>query len=439
MAKYPVRHEPKLLSKPAALRAVLALFFLWGFLTCLNDILVPHFRAAFSLSYTHAVLIPVTFFTTCFVFAPASSFIIEQLGYRRTMIAGLTTMGVGALLFLPAAQAIQFRYFLGAIGVIGAGITVLQAAAGPYVAFLGPPQTAPSRFSLALGFNSLGTMVAPLFGGWLILRRSAGVSAGQMASGAAGRLQATGELRGPYLFLGCTLILLAVAVAFSGLPPMRTAPASAEVGSQIKNVLRHRPLIFGAMTAFLYAGAEVGIGSFLVNYLSLPEILGVTRHTAALLVTIYWGGAVAGRFFGWHLLQRWRVETVLASVATAAGVLVTISVLSHGILAAAALLAVGLCNALIVPIVVMVAIAGLGPLTARASSVMVSANIGAGLVPLMLGVLADHVGVHHALALTVVCYAFAVYYALRGSSGHLLQRKDLSGADDGRHCGKSGD
>jgi FHS family L-fucose permease-like MFS transporter len=418
------------MSEAAALRALLALFFLWGFLTCLNDILVPHLRSLFALSYTRAVLIPVTFFTTCFVFAPISGIVIERLGYRRAMVAGLLTMGVGALAFLPAAQTNRFACFLIAIGMIGAGITVLQAAATPYVSFLGPPETAPSRFSLVLAFNSLGTMVAPLFGGWFILRTPADFLplTGQNTLSLANRALSINMLRGPYLFLGCTLVLLAAALALSGLPQMRTAPAPPPSQVPVKSVFRHGPLVFGAITAFLYAGAEVGIGSFLVNYLSQPGILGVNRHDAALLATFYWGGAVVGRFFGWRLLQSWRAETTLAAVSTAAGLLVGISVTGHGIVAAVALLSVGLCNAMIVPIVVMLAISGLGPLTTRATSMMVAANIGAGLVPLGIGMLADRVGVHHALAPIVICYAAVLYYALRGSRGNLLPPHKKDGA-----------
>ena len=417
------------LSAPIAFRAVLALFFCWGFLTCLNNILVPHLRDAFALSYTEALLIPVTFFSTCFICAPLSSWIIDCLGYRQTMVVGLLIMGGGALLFLPAAYATRFVYFLAALGVIGAGITFLQAAAGPYVAFLGPQATSPSRFSLALGFNSLGTMVAPVFGGWFILRTPGETSAAFTSSinhvSALTRDRALLDIRGPYLFLGCLLILLAWVVTLSRLPQMRTAPGSSVAAGLPASVLRHKPLLMGAITAFFYAGAEVGIGSFLINYLSLPDVLGVSYRKAALLATFYWGGAVVGRFFGWDLLRRWRVESVLVRVGLGASLLVAISVISHGYIAAIALLAVGLCNALIVPIVVMLAISGLGPLTARASSVMVAANIGAGLVPLAIGMLADHVGVHHALSLTILCYLFVVYYALWGSSGHLMEREPL--------------
>jgi FHS family L-fucose permease-like MFS transporter len=239
-------------------------------------------------------------------------------------------------------------------------------------------------------------MVAPLFGSWFILRTPSDFSPSHdmAASSIESRLQALNVVRGPYLFLGLALILLAIAVTFSGLPQMRTAPDPPATATIVKNLFRHRPLLFGAMTAFLYAGAEVGIGSFLISFLSQREILDVSRHNAAQLAAIYWGGAVLGRFFGWRLLQRMRPEAVLAAVSTAA---------------------------LIVPIVVMLSIVGLGPLTSRASSVMVSANVGAGLVPLALGALADRVGIHHALALTVLCYGCAICYALWGSRGHLVQ------------------
>jgi MFS transporter, FHS family, L-fucose permease len=416
MSLFPLKHRtpPVELEEGAPLRRILVLFFLWGFLTALNDVLVPRMRSAFALSYAHAALVPVVFFTTCYLFAPLSGLLMERLGYRRVMVLGLLIMGAGTLLFLPATRAAQYLWFLVAIGVIGAGVTVLQAAAAPYVSFLGPPQTAPGRFSLALGFNSLGTMVAPLFGGWLILRPQEQVSGVAGHGAAALRL-----LTVPYLFLGGALLLLALAVSRSRLPALRSAPASAPQIYPVRSVLRHGPLLFGALTAFLYAGAEIGIGSFLILFLSQPAILGVSQHAAALLLALYWGGAVAGRLLGWHLLRRWPARRVLACISLSAAVLVAVAVLFKGATAAAALLAVGLSNALIVPIVSMTAIAGLGPLTARASSVLVAANIGAALIPLAIGVLADRVGVHHAMALTIACYVCAFFYARFGFPAHL--------------------
>lgn len=416
--KSPQRQE---MSHRAALRAMLALFFLWGFLTSLNDILVPRFQTLFALSYAAAVLVPVVFFTTCFVFAPVASILIERLGYRRTMVCGLLAMACGALMFIPAAQTGSFSFFLAAIGVLGAGITILQAAAAPYIAFLGNRESSPGRFSLTLAFNSLGTMVAPLFGGWLILGgEPASIASGKLRSGAL-RMQALEALRAPYLFLGSMLLLIAIAIAFSSLPRMRRAPDPGPPLTPVRSIFSHAPLVLGAITAFCYAGAEIGISSMLINFLIQPDILHSTRHQAAFLVSFYWGGAVAGRFFGWHVLRRWRPESILAMIAAGAAVLVAIAVLAHGVLAAAALLSVGLCNALVVPIVVMLSISGLGPLSGRASSLMVAANIGAGVVPFALGFLADQIGVHRALAPVILCYAFVLFYALRGCRGHLLR------------------
>lgn len=419
--KNPLRRE---MSHRAALRAMLALFFLWGFLTGLNDILVPRFQTLFALSYAAAVLVPVVFFTTCFVFAPLASVSIEQLGYRRTMICGLLAMACGALMFIPAAQTGSFSSFLAAIGVLGAGITVLQTAAAPYIAFLGNRESSPGRFSLTLAFNSLGTMVAPLFGGWFILDGEPVSIASRPLSNQVSRLQALEALRAPYLFLGSMLLLIAIVIAFSSLPRMRRAPDPGPSARPMRSIFAHAPLVLGAITAFCYAGAEIGISSILINFLIQPEILNATRHHAAFLVSFYWGGAVAGRFFGWHLLRRWRSESILAAIASCAAALVAIAVLGHGVIAAAALLSVGFCNSLVVPIVVMLAISGLGPLSGRASSLMVAANIGAGVVPFALGFLADQIGVHHALALVIFCYAFVLFYALRGCRGHLLYAAD---------------
>jgi len=417
-------------SDAGALRALLVLFFLWGFLTCLNDTLVPHLKALFALSYAHAVLVPLTFFATCFLFAPVSSEVIAWLGYRRSMVAGLMTMAAGALAFVPATQLHLFVCFLIAVGVIGAGITLLQASAAPYVAFLGPPETAPSRFSLALAFNSIGTMVAPLFGSWLILRTPAhSIFSSSLAPvRIAEQPISMDTLRGPYIFLGLVLILMAAGLAFSGLPEMRSAPDPPASAHPVTSVFRHRPLVFGAVTVCIYAGSEVGIGSLLINYLAHPAVLGMSRQNAAMLATIYWGGAAAGRLWGWRLLRHYRAETVLMWISATAAALVTISVSLHGVLSAAAVLSVGLCNALIVPIVVMLAISGLGPLTARANSTMVAANIGAGLIPLGLGVLADRVGIHHALTPTILCYCGVFCYAVFGCKGHFLPRPSVDDA-----------
>lgn len=413
------------LTTRTAFRLILALFFVWGFLTCLNDVLLPHLKFVFDLSYAQAVAIPVTFFSTCFVFSPLAALLIEWMGYKQMMCAALLTMSVGALCFLPAAAVQEFWCFLAAIAILGAGITALQVAAAPYVSFLGPPEAAPSRFSLALGFNSLGTMIAPLFGSWLILRNRMPVEVAGTLSGAAldmERQKAIGLIRAPYLLLALSLAVLGIVVGLSRLPRMKGSARPPLEHRESIRILNHKPLLFGAITSFLYCGAEISIGSFLINYLALPDVGARTPHSAAMLVSFYWGGATLGRFLGWWVLRRRRVETMLTWYGASAGVLLTVSALSTGYVAVVSVLLIGLCNAMIVPVVVMLSISGLGAASAKASSVMTASNIGGGLVPLAMGVLADHVGLHRAYLLPVLSYAFVVFYALRGSRGHRLPR-----------------
>ena len=412
------------MSPQAAFRLILALFFLWGFLTCLNDILLPYSKFIFGLSYEGATAMPVAFFSTCFVFAPLAAKLISRLGYTRTMAVALLIMSAGALCFLAAAAVREFWCFLAAIIVLGAGITILQVAAAPYVSFLVPPERSPSRFSLALGFNSLGTMIAPLFGSWLILRGQSLGGAGAALTGtalAAARLRAFDQIRSPYFFLAISLAALSAAVSLSHLPRMTVTARLANTIKGMGMVLRHKPLIFGAITGFLYCGAEIGIGSLLINYLGLPDVGALAPHSAALLVSFYWGSATLGRFVGWRMLRKYRVETVLALCGVSATALLTVSVLSSGYIAIVSVLAIGLCNAMIVPVVVMLSISGLGEKAAKASSVMTAANIGGGLMPLAMGALADRIGLHYAFLLPVVSYLCVVFYALYGASSRNLK------------------
>jgi FHS family L-fucose permease-like MFS transporter len=379
-----------------------------------------HLKVIFSLSYENAVAVPMTFFGACFLFARVSAHIVQRLGYKRTMVCALLTMGVGALCFVPATILQQFWLFPCAVGVLAAGVTALQVAAAPYVSFLGAPAQAPSRFSLALAFNSLGTMAAPLFGSWVLLRHhviertSSGLAHGTVF---ADRNHSLRQIQTSYLGISVVLGLVAWGLAVSRLPLL--AVPSVQQPEEGEHVLRHRPLRFGAITIFLYAGAEIGIGSFLINYLCLPNIGGMQPRTAALFVSLYWGGATLGRFLGWRVLRHYRVETVLTLCGAGGASLLLVSVLTHGIVAVVAVLAIGLCNAMIVPVVVMIAIAGLGARTARASSVIVAANIGAAVVPLAIGLAADRFGLHRAYLLPVISYAFVVFYAVNGSRGHL--------------------
>jgi MFS transporter, FHS family, L-fucose permease len=283
------------------LAVVTTLFFMWGFLTCLNDILVPHLKPIFDLNYAEVMLIQFAFFGAYFLFSIPSAKIIDWMGYQRSMVAGLLTMGVGALLFVPAASVPSFPLFLVALIVLAAGITCLQVAANPYVTILGKPQTASSRLNLTQAFNSLGTFLAPFFGGLFILsaapKTMEEIRAMAPQALQAYRLHEAATVKTPYVGLGIALVVLAAAIGSFKLP--KIPQAQHKVGEKVDDsIWRHPNLILGAIGIFVYVGAEVAIGSFLVNYFSQPEIGGLTEKLAASFVAFYWGGAMLGRFIG---------------------------------------------------------------------------------------------------------------------------------------------
>src|SRR5271163_2185658 len=288
-----------------ALAMVTTLFFFWGFVTVLNDILVPHLKNIFDLSYTRVMLIQFAFFSAYFIFSIPAAKIIDAIGYQRTMVTGLITMGLGAFLFYPAANAPSYPLFLGALMVLAAGITCLQVAANPYVSVLGNPQTASSRLNLTQAFNSLGTFLAPFFGGLFILSAAPKTieEIRALAPDAlrAYRLHEAATVKMPYVGLGLALVLLAIAIASFKLP--KIPQAQHQIGEKVNDsIWKHRNLIFGAIGIFVYVGAEVSIGSFLVNYFIQPEIGGFTEKLAASFVSFYWGGAMLGRFIGSNFL-----------------------------------------------------------------------------------------------------------------------------------------
>src|ERR1700726_118718 len=290
-------------SRPLAI--VTTLFFMWGFLTCLNDIVVPHLKPILDLNYKQVMLIQFAFFGAYFLFSIPSAKIIDWIGYQRSMVVGLLTMGVGAFLFVPAARLPSYPLFLGALIVLAAGITCLQVAANPYVTVLGKPETASSRLNLTQAFNSLGTFLAPFFGGLLILSAAPKTMTEirAMAPDAlqAYRLHEAATVKTPYVGLGIALVLLAIAIGSFKLPKIPHAQHKA--GEKVNDsIWRHPNLIFGAIAIFVYVGGEVSIGSFLVNYFGQPEIGGLTEKVAASFVALYWGGAMVGRFIGSALM-----------------------------------------------------------------------------------------------------------------------------------------
>jgi MFS transporter, FHS family, L-fucose permease len=398
------------------------LFFMWGFLTCLNDILIPHLKAIFDLNYAQALLVQFCFFSSYAIFALPSGKLVEWRGYKGTMVIGLLVMAAGAFLFLPASAAASFGLFLSALVILAAGITSLQVAANPYVANLGPPETSAARLNLAQAFNSLGTFAAPFFGSAFILTATQ-VSQDKLSSYSAAALQLyrsqqASSVRLPYLGIGLTLVLLAGSFAVLKMPTMDFTrdirPGELNSGAGGDSVWKHPVLLAGALGIFVYVGAEVSIGSFLVNYFGLPEISGFPERTAARYVSLYWGGAMVGRFIGSWLLTKVRTSTVLGTAAVVACGLVVTSILTHGHTAMWAILAVGLFNSVMFPSIFTVGLSGLGPLTSKGSSLMVAAIVGGALIPLAEGHLADAIGVHHAFVIPATCY---IYIALFGYFG----------------------
>src|SRR6202451_310571 len=280
------------------LMVVTTLFFMWGFLTCLNDILVPHLKSIFDLNYTKVMLIQFAFFGAYFLFSIPSAKIIDWIGYQRSMVVGLLTMGVGAFLFVPAASVVSYPLFLGALIVLAAGITCLQVAANPYVTVLGKPETASSRLNLTQAFNSLGTTLAPYFGGALILSAApktiADIRALAPDALQAYRLHEAATVKTPYVGLGIALVVLATAIGSFKLPKIEQAQH--KVGEKINDsIWNHPSLIFGAIGIFVYVGGEVSIGSFLVNYFSQPDIGNISERVAAGFVFLLWLRGQGGR------------------------------------------------------------------------------------------------------------------------------------------------
>jgi FHS family L-fucose permease-like MFS transporter len=404
-------------SNRAALSVVTTLFFMWGFVTVLNDVLVPHLKAIFDLNYARASLIQFAFFTAYFVFSIPAAKLIDAVGYKKTMVVGVVTMGLGALLFIPSASMASYALFLFALMVLAAGITALQVAANPYVAVLGPPETASSRLNLAQAFNSVGTAIAPWLGGALILsatRENADVVR-QMSGAAlqAYRVHEASSVKTPYLVIGLALMALAVAIAMFKLPPLPGAEQKGKIPGE--SIWKHPQLVLGALGIFVYVGAEVSIGSYLINYFSQANIGNISELEAARYVSYYWGGAMVGRFIGSALLQKYRTGTILGLAAIASCLLVTTSILTLGHVAMFSIILVGLFNSVMFPSIFTLGIAELGPLTGDGSGLLVMAIVGGALIPLAQGRLADMIGLHHAFILPAVCYLYIIYYAFRGS------------------------
>jgi MFS transporter, FHS family, L-fucose permease len=407
-----------------ALSVLTTLFFMWGFITCLNDILIPHLKSVFTLNYTQVMLIQFSFFTAYAVVSIPAGLLVEKIGYKNGIVIGLITAGIGCLLFYPAAGYQSYIMFLAALFVLASGITLLQVAANPYVAILGKPETASSRLNLTQAFNSLGTTIAPLFGSFLILslavKTAEELKVMNLTDLTAYKLTQASAVQVPYLGLTAALFAIAAMFAIIKLPKIEASDIQSTEGDGQnyhdlhKTAWGYRHLVLGAIGIFVYVGGEVSIGSFLVNYFGQPEIAGLKEADAGRFVSFYWGGAMIGRFLGSYLTRKVRPNLYLLVNAVIAATLVIISMITFGQVAMWSILVVGLFNSIMFPTIFTLAIDGLGKHTGQASGILCTAIVGGALIPVLQGYFADNIGIHHAFFIPVLCYLYIAYYGFKG-------------------------
>ncbi|EMD84404.1 sugar MFS transporter [Pacificimonas flava] len=400
----------------SALTLLATLFFMWGFITVINNTLLPHLRSVFDLTYTQTTLIESVWFIAYFVASIPSAKLIERIGYKRSMVTGLTIMAVGALGMIPAAEIPSYYVVLLALFVIASGITLLQVAANPYVAVVGPPETSHSRLNLVQAFNSLGTTLAPLFGGYLILGRSvSGTTQDPSTLTQAQRLADAQSVELPYLIVAIVLVLLAGVIAWYKLPDMNAANRRGAAEERRKHSLwSHRNLVFGIPAIFIYLIAEIGVANLFINFVSLPEIGDLTHEQASRYLFILWGGMMVGRFAGSFIMQKISAETTLAAASVGAFIVMLIASFATGHLAMWALISVGLFHSIMFPTIFTLGIRGLGPLTEEGSGLLVMAIAGGALV-VVQGWLADAYGLQLSFLLTAACEIYVLFYALWGA------------------------
>ena len=405
--------------QPLLLGLVVFLFFAWGFATVLIDTLVPKLKGLFALSYAEVMLTQFSFFLGYFVFSIPAGFILSRIGYIRGAILGLVVMACGCLLFIPAAALAVFPAFLLALFVMAAGITMLQVVANPFIAELGPVASSHSRLTLAQAFNSLGTTLGPWVGAVLILRTGITVHAHDMTTAAiaAARRADAHSVQLPFVMIAVALALLAVAFWFlrrSAAPPVNAQMAKLSA----LWALRDRPrLILGTLAIFLYVGAEVSIGSIMTNYLMQPSVLGFPAERAGKFVSLYWGGAMVGRFIGAFVLTRVRPGFVLVFCAVCTTLLAITSSLTTGEAAAGSLLAVGLFNSIMFPTIFALASENLGTETPNGSALLVMGIVGGAIIPVITGALADRTSLATALIVPALCYIWILIYGWLTANG----------------------
>ena len=392
----------------SALVVLTTLFFMMGFITCMNDILIPHLKEIFELTYVQAMLIQFCFFTAYAIMSIPMGHLVGKIGYKNGVIGGFLLTAVGCLLFYPAADSQSYPTFLGALFILASGVTLLQVSGNPYVTLLAKPGKESATLTLVQAFNSLGTTIAPKIGSLLIF-----TDAAQKAS----KAEQIASVQIPYLGLAGFLILLAVFVKMIRLPDARKiAVEESEHNHDGKSsVWQYKHLVFGVVGIFCYVGAEVSIGAFMVNILGFLK--GFDHSKAADMLVLYWGGAMFGRFLGSAVMTRVapnRYLTFNASVATALLVIAIMVGKSNADVTMWALIAIGFFNSIMFPTIFSLATKNLGKFTNSASGILCTAIVGGALIPVLQGKIADDFGMMISYVAPAVCYLYIVFFALKG-------------------------
>lgn len=415
-------HSHKLVSRNHlnSLIILTILFFMWGLLTALNDVLIPHLKSIYTLTYVQAMLVQFCFFGAYFVVSVPAGALIKKIGYQNGVVVGLLVAAAGCALFYPASLT-NYGVFLFAFFVLASGITTLQVAANPYVTVLGNPDTASSRLTLTQAFNSLGTTIAPIIGGILIL--SAGVLSHaeflnlSETEQVLYRAREAATVQGPYLVLAVVLVIMAILFFFAKLPKIshdEVIPGEQEtiLGEQV-SITEFRHLVLGAIGIFLYVGAEVSIGSFMINFLGSSHVADMPAARAAHYVSYYWGGAMIGRFIGFAVMRYVSPGKVLAFNSTCSILLILTAIFSHGYVAMWAIVAVGLFNSIMFPTIFSMALNRLGKFTGQGSGILCMAIVGGAIVPFLQGFLADNIGLQWSFFLPAACYLFILFFGVK--------------------------
>ncbi|UUL84200.1 sugar MFS transporter [Sphingomonas qomolangmaensis] len=400
----------------SALTLLASLFFMWGFITVINNTLLPHLRSVFELDYTQTTLIESVWFIAYFFASIPSAKLIERIGYQKSLVVGLVIMAAGALLMVPAARMPSYGVTLFALFVIASGITLLQVAANPYVAVVGSPETASSRLNLVQAFNSLGTMLAPSFGAYLILGRSVGGTsqAGTVLTPAQ-RLADAQSVVLPYVLVAVVLLVLAVIIARFPLPAMGSATNRMAKADRANHSLwHHRNLVWGIPAIFIYLIAEIGVANLFVNFVGQSDIANLTPEQGGHYLTFLWAGMMVGRFAGSLIMQKFDAAKVLAVFSIGAFLVMLVTVFASGPIAMWSLILVGLFHSIMFPTIFTLGIRGLGPLTEEGSGLLIMAIAGGALV-VVQGWLADEYGLQWSFLLTAACELYILFYALWGS------------------------